>query len=157
MKNISFEIINKLISEVYPFTFEELSAYQNQLDFEWVSRNEKIKWSVPIIQEFYEKWAWEGLEQNVQVFNTLTLGLFFPDKVELPPCKCSRREDFCEDKNCLVNLNKFAFTKSLRSVYPDIYLKILMMCDSGFIDHEMVSDFYNTQNPDTLIHFKVSI
>ncbi|MCM8569535.1 hypothetical protein NE848_09095 [Gramella jeungdoensis] len=157
MNHYSFEILNKLVSEIYPFTIEELKAYQDQLDFRWVSRNKNIHWSVPVLREFYTKWDWEGLEENLSVFKSLTIGLFFPDKVELPLCSCSRREDFCEDLYCSINANKLAFAKSLESTYPDLYIKIMMMCDSGFIDKEMIKAFYRTQNPDSILQFRVSL
>lgn len=76
MKDLSFEIANKLISEIYPFHLDLVQKFEDQIDFEWLSRNRNIKWSVNFISEFYGRWNWEALEENRSVFNNLTLGLF---------------------------------------------------------------------------------
>ncbi|MCM8569705.1 hypothetical protein NE848_09960 [Gramella jeungdoensis] len=157
MKHYSFEILNKLISEIYPFTSGNIEELQDYLDFQGLSRNKNIKWSLGLITEFYNKWDWEALEENRAVFDSLTLGLFFPDKVTLPACECYRKLEFCDYASCRVNYNKFHFARSLHSQYPQEFIKLAMMCESGFIDFEMVKDFYMTKNSEKLLRFRISI
>lgn len=145
------------MSEVYSFSLDELKSYEDYVDFEWLSRNRNIKWSVEIITEFYSKWNWEALEENRYVFNSLTLGLFFPDKVDLPVCNCSKRKEFCENPVCSVISNKFRFAKTLNTIYPDAFINLMIMCDSGLIDQKAVKKFYKTQETKDLLSFDISL
>lgn len=157
MKTYSFEILNKLLSEIYPFTIDTLKDLEDQLDFESLSRNKNIKWSVELVSEFYNQWSWSSLEENRAVFDNLTLGLFFPEKVEVPTCDCHRRLEFCDYASCKVNYNKFHFARTLLSKYPDDFMTLSMMCDSGFIDTEMLKEYYATKDPEKLSRFRISI
>lgn len=154
MKDLSFEIANKLISEIYPFHLDFVQNFEDQIDFEWLSRNRNIKWSVNFISEFYGRWNWEALEENRSVFDNLTLGLFFPNKVDLPKCTCSRKESFCEYLECSVNYNKIRFSKSLYTERPDSYMQLDLMCNSGFIDEDMIKKFYKSQDVKYLTSIK---
>ena len=155
MKHLSYEILNQLISEVYPFTSGNIKEFENHLDFEWLSRNKNVKWSVDLISEFKNQWNWESLEENKAVFENLTLGLFFPDEVDLPVCSCNKRLEFCDYASCRVNYNKFHFAKSLYTQYPDDFITLTLMCESGFIDSGMLSEFYTSKDPENLMRFKV--
>lgn len=157
MKHYSFEILNKLISEIYPFTTGTIKEFEDQLDFKCLSRNRNINWSVDLISEFYDHWCWESLDENRSVFDSLTLALFFPERVNLPTCDCYRSLEFCDYASCSINYNKFHFAKSLHNSFPDGFITISMMCDSGFIDLCMLKEFYTTKNTEKLMRYRVSI
>lgn len=154
MNQISFEILNKLISEIYPFTLYQLKLFKNDLNFECLSKNKNISWNFKLIKEFEECWDWESLEQNTAVFNKLTLGLLFPEKASLPECNCFLQMDFCENEGCSVNLKKFRYATTMQDMYPHHFIELFMMCDSGFIEESMVKKFYETKNPEDLLRWK---
>ena len=155
MKHLSFEILNKLISEIYPFSSGTIKKFEDQLDFDWLSRNKNVKWSVELISEFYGKWNWEALDESTAVFNSLTLGLFFPEKADLPLCTCNRKEEFCDYSDCAIIYNKIRFAKSQYTERPDAFIELMMMCDSGFIDEEMITQFYLRKDPSKILRFKI--
>lgn len=142
MNHLSFEDVNMLISEIYPFTFQEVSKYQDTLNFLYLSKNKRLKWNYKIISEFENKWDWESLDKNKSIFNTLTLSLFFSERVDTTECNCFRQEKFCEYENCLVNTIKFSSAKSSYDIYPEQFVRILWLIESGFIDSKMINDFY---------------
>ncbi|WP_373060176.1 hypothetical protein [Zunongwangia sp. H14] len=135
-----------MISEIYPFSLKEISEYQEKIDFEYLSKNKNVDWSYEIINEFKDRWNWNSLDQNRKVFRKLTLSLLFPGMTEVPECTCFRLEEFCENENCLVNAEKFSSASSIYNIYPQQFVRILMLIDSDFIDAEIIKDFYENQD-----------
>ncbi|WP_124980747.1 hypothetical protein [Nonlabens xiamenensis] len=93
--------LKESIQYYYPFSKEQLTKYSDILNWSEISANQNIKWSYELILEFKEFINWNVIHKNKTVNKKLTLGLLFPDKVELPKCNCSFNYDFCEcnDKN----------------------------------------------------------
>ena len=91
--------INELIYYVtlyYPFTFDELKRYKNNINFKILSENENIKWDYYIINEFEDIWEWYYIERNLSINSRVTLGLLFPERFDLVNCDCPNPKDFCD-------------------------------------------------------------
>ncbi|WP_026837078.1 hypothetical protein [Gillisia sp. JM1] len=151
----SFEVVNNILSEVYSFTPAQIFEHRNNINFYYLSCNNCIKWDFHVIKTFESKWVWENLDSNKAVFNALTLGILFPEKIELPMCKCFRKADFCEERYCIVNAERLNNNMSMEKTYPDLFLDILIMCESSFIDSNMVSKFYEYRDPEQLYTYRV--
>jgi len=83
----------------FNFSSNQLNKFKTILDWKQISANQVMDWNYHVIKEFEYYWDWEILQQNRAVNNRLTLGLLFPDRVELPTCNCSFKYDFCECEN----------------------------------------------------------
>ncbi|NYJ26629.1 hypothetical protein [Allomuricauda sp. ARW1Y1] len=134
----NLEVYQLCLAEVYPFNEIELDFFKDKLDFKYVSANRYINWSYDLIKEYEPLWDWDVLDSNSSVFDKVTLGLLFPERVALPQCTCFRMEDFCEYAECLVNIKRLSFNSSLYQQYGDIYIKLDMLCGTRLIDQEML-------------------
>lgn len=83
----------------YQFNPDQLNKYKELLDWREISANTSIKWNYKMVKEFEFYLHWETLKVNKKVNQVMTLGLLFPDRVELPKCHCSFQYDFCECDN----------------------------------------------------------
>jgi hypothetical protein len=148
-------LLNKFISEIYPFTKEEIVTYKDKIDFKSLSTNINIKWSYDLIRMFEDKWDWVSLDQNRSVFKRLTLGLLFPERISLIDCNCLYHLNFCENYYCTNNLKKFTNSASLFDEFPFVYIKIKRLVISKQIDSNMIRLFYDEKedNPFDLIRF----
>lgn len=68
----------KDLSEDYPFTAEMLEKYSDKLDWEEISHNRKIHWTVPMLEKFKKKINWKQLSENADddLLNPSTLEAF---------------------------------------------------------------------------------
>jgi hypothetical protein len=80
----------------FNFSSSQLNQYKNVLDWKGVSSNQIIDWNYEMVKEFESYIDWETLQNNKRVTKRMTLGLLFPNRVELPKCHCSFEYDFCE-------------------------------------------------------------
>ena len=80
----------------FNFSSSQLNQYKNVLDWKEISSNQIIDWTYHMVKEFENHIDWDILQKNRRVTKRMTLGLLFPDKVELPKCHCSFEYDFCE-------------------------------------------------------------
>lgn len=144
-------LVNKFISEIYPFSEDEICTYREKVDFQYLSKNENIKWSYELIKTFENLWDWKSLDQNRAVFNKLTLGLLFPERIKLIDCDCFFQMNFCERDNCFHNVKKFLDATSLNDDYPEIFLRMRMALESGAVDAEMIKSYYNCEKPEEII------
>jgi|GEM_PF-3016596 len=80
----------------FSFSNSQLNQYKNVLDWKVVSSNQIISWTYEMVKEFENYLDWEVLQKNRSVTDKMTLGLLFPNRVELPKCHCSFEYDFCE-------------------------------------------------------------
>lgn len=135
-------IIQDYVAELYPFTAGELDFFKEDLNFTYVSLNRKIDWNYALIKEFEEFWDWKVLDTNQIVFDRITLGLLFPNRIELRKCNCWRKDDLCEDAKCQVNMNR------LKRVfrYDKIYLRLITICEIGLLDDEILFELYKNDN-----------
>jgi len=150
-------LVNKFISEIYPFSKEEINTYRERIDFKYLSRNKNVKWSYDLVKLFESSWEWSALDQNRAVFSRLTLGLLFPDRIELQECNCFFQMNFCERENCIHNLKKFLDSTSLYDDFPEIFIRMRMFLESGAIDAEMIKSYYNSEDPDSVICINMDI
>jgi len=134
------------IAELYPFTDIELAFFKNELNFKYVSSNQKITWTHDILKEFEEEWDLELINKNRAIFSKVTLGLLFPNKIALPVCNCSRREDFCEDAKCSINSVRLQHTSNLREKNSTTYFNIAILCDTGLIEESVLFDLFKNES-----------
>lgn len=80
----------------FNFSSSQLNEYKNVLNWKEVSSNQIIDWDYEMVKEFEGYLDWGSLQCNKRVNKRMTLGLLFPDRVELPICHCSLEYDFCE-------------------------------------------------------------
>ena len=80
----------------YPFTINEISQFKDYLNFNSLSKNTSIDWNFDLIKSFEGKWNWGELENNLSVYSKVTLGLLFPERVDVRSCDCEEQLDFCE-------------------------------------------------------------
>ena len=91
--------INDLIYYVtlyYSFSLNELKRYKNSINFKILSENENIRWDYEIINKFEELWEWKSIEKNLSINSRVTLGLLFPERVDLVDCDCISQKEFCD-------------------------------------------------------------
>lgn len=144
-------LVNKFISEIYPFSGDEIYTYRKRIDFQYLSKNKNVKWSFDIIKRFETLWDWSSLDKNRAVFSRLTLGLLFPERIKLRECGCYYNLNFCESEQCTHNFKKFLEATSLNDDFPEIFIRMRMMLESGAIDAEMIKSYYNSKDPDEVI------
>lgn len=151
MAVVPFGYLNKYISEIYPFSANELETYVYKLNFLHLSRNRNIKWSYDLIKQFEDLWDWDSLKENKSVFDKLTLGLVFPHKIKLLDCNCAYKLDFCEREDCYKNIENFLNASSLMDENAELFSKVSMMCETTLIDEELLKDIYSSDNPETIL------
>ena len=134
------------IAELYPFSESDLSFFKDVIDFKILSSNKKMKWSYELIEEYKDLWDWKSLDSNKAVFEKVTLGLLFPDKVDLPKCDCYRTEDFCEDSSCPINAKRLIYHSWLYDENVDIYIRLAILCDTGLLNQEMIFELYRNED-----------
>jgi len=88
--------LKKYVNLYYPFKLNEIETFKECLDFKLLSENTSINWSYDIIKQFEESWDWHILKSNIKVYSKITLGLLFPNNVDLRKCDCEEQLDFCE-------------------------------------------------------------
>lgn len=93
------QFLKDSITELYPFTDDDIELYNKKLDFNILSYNSRIKWSYALLEKYRDKWNWNSIEQNDIISRSFNLALLFPDKVTSPlsKCDCFRNLDFCEN------------------------------------------------------------
>ena len=95
-KDEFLDLLHFNVCSCYAFNKRQLELYKEVLDWSQVSSNQVIDWNYDIIKEFENYLDWEFLKKNRKVNEVMTLGLLFPNRVELPKCHCSFQYDFCE-------------------------------------------------------------
>jgi hypothetical protein len=132
------QFYKQCLTELYPFNETDLGFFKDKLNFRYVSANRKIDWQYELIKEFEGYWDWSILNCNKTVFEKVTLGLLFPDKVDLPICDCYRMEDFCEDSMCYVNLRRFETCSNLYNQDSNTYGRIAILCGTGLVTRSLL-------------------
>ena len=133
-------------AELYPFTEAELAFFKKELNFKYVSANQKITWTHNLLKEFEEEWDFELINKNRTIFRKVTLGLLFPTKIELPNCNCFRQEDFCEDAQCRINARRLQYISKLREKNSTTYFRIAILCDTGLIKEDLLFDLFKNES-----------
>ena len=133
------QFVKDCISELYPFSEDDIEFYNDKLDFSILSYNSKIKWSYPLLERYRDKWDWNSIEQNDLISKEFNLALLFPDKVTCPlsKCDCYRKYDFCEnvDYNCGKFEKPIAIVPRKRIKYLNTYQAI-----DFFISEKKIND-----------------
>lgn len=151
MKDQLNYIIKSCLAEIYPFTMEDLEDLENHIDFDPVSNNLNTNWSYELIKRFENKWCWEKLQSNKALFEKVTLGLLFPEKVKLPECTCWRMWDFCDNRNCAINYDRLSEAKTLFDIWPTPYARINFLVECSFIDKELMRKCFKAEDVTELI------
>ncbi|MBF0649103.1 hypothetical protein IR083_09750 [Dysgonomonas sp. GY75] len=117
----------KDFSLYYPFPLDayELEEWDTILDWEKVSLNKQIKWSVELIKKFSDRWNWGLLWLNQSVL-----------------CWDAELLDICKDKIHweLIVCNSINWTRELQEKFKE-YLPP----SSSFIDYDMIKE-HTTNN-----------
>ena len=145
--------IQECVAELYPFTAMELNFFKSSLPFKYVSSNQNINWSYELIKEFEEYWDWKVLDRNRAVFDKITLGLLFPHRVELPPCTCSQRFEFCEDPICSTNRNRLGDTSALLAKDAHNYICLAVLCEGHCIVEDDLYNIYQEEDIGLVMEF----
>ena len=90
------DLLKDRIYTDFNFSSSQLNQYKNVLDWKGISSNQIIHWTYQMVKEFEGYLDWDILQKNKRVTDKMTLGLLFPNRVELPKCHCSFEYDFCE-------------------------------------------------------------
>lgn len=138
----AIENLSKEITLHYSFSIEEIGKYKDIIDFSVLSANENIKWDYHIIKKFEEQLYWGVLKQNIAVFERVTLGLLFPDKAELKPCDCFKKEDVCDcwrDRPKNIKLHKAQLSDINKDEYFNLkYLSLTIATEFNSDDVESI-------------------
>ncbi|WP_282112334.1 hypothetical protein [Maribacter stanieri] len=134
------------IAELYPFTEAELAFFKKELNFKYISANQKITWTHNLLKEFKEEWDYELINMNKAIFSIVTLGLLFPTKIELPECNCFRQDDFCENAQCRINARRLQYTSNLRIKNSTTYFSIAILSDTGLIKEDLLFDLFKNES-----------
>lgn len=100
------QILREILMLEYPFELQDLMDYENNLDFNLVSKNHQIYWSKEILEHFKYKWDWVAIQSNPFVYSYCNIGLFFNEQVKVKPikCKCELKSEYCDkDQLCFPN------------------------------------------------------
>jgi len=139
---IKIKHLPRLVTLYYPFSIEEIEKYEDIIDFSVLSENTNIKWDYHIIKKFEEQLYWSVLKQNIAVFERVTLGLLFPDKVELKPCNCFKKEDVCDcwrDRPKNLKLHKAQLNEANKKEYLNSqYLSLTIATEFNSDDVESI-------------------
>lgn len=144
-------LVNKFICEIYPFSGDEITSYRQKIDFNYLSKNQNLNWSYGLIKRFESQWNWDFLDKNREVFKKVTLGLLFPDRINLQDCDCFLQTDFCEYSGCKYISRKLSESISLYDDFPELFLQMRMLLESGAIDKEMIAAYYTHEDPYQII------
>ncbi|WP_423740509.1 hypothetical protein V8245_05175 [Flavobacterium columnare] len=100
------KILREILMLEYPFELQDLIDYESNLDFNIISKNHQIHWSIEILKHFKDKWDWVAIQSNPFIYSYCNIGLFFSEcvKQKSVKCKCDLKLDFCsKDQLCFPN------------------------------------------------------
>ncbi|AMO20728.1 hypothetical protein [Flavobacterium columnare] len=100
------QILREILMLEYPFELQDLIDYESNLDFNIISKNHQIHWSIEILKHFKDKWDWVAIQSNPFVYSYCNIGLFLSEYVKQKPfkCKCDLKLEFCsKDQLCIPN------------------------------------------------------
>lgn len=100
------QILREILMLEYPFELQDLIDYESNLDFNIISKNHQIHWSIEILKHFKDKWDWVAIQSNPFIYSYCNIGLFFSENVKQKPvkCKCDLKLEFCsKDQLCFPN------------------------------------------------------
>ena len=139
---IKIKYLPRLVTLYYPFSIKEIEKYEDIIEFSLLSENTNIKWDYHIIKKFEEQLYWGVLKQNIAVFERITLGLLFPDKAELKPCDCFKKEDVCDcwrDRPKNVKLHRAQLSDINKDEYFNLkYLSLTIATEFNSDDVESI-------------------
>lgn len=81
----------------YPFTIDDITDYEKNIDFKLLSDNHNINWDLEILEKFKDNWDWEVLQNNpfVKAYYNLYLIASENKSVSKVVCKCDLQLGFC--------------------------------------------------------------
>lgn len=84
----------------YPFTIDDITDYEKNIDFKLLSDNHNINWDWEILEKFKNNWDWEVLQNNpfVKAYYNLSLLVSEDKSVSKVVCKCDLQLGFCNMK-----------------------------------------------------------
>ncbi len=100
------QVLREILMLEYPFELKDMIDFENNLDFNILSKNHQIHWSIEILKHFEDKWDWIAIQSNPFVYSYCNIGLFFSEYVKQKPvkCKCDLKLEFCnKDQLCFPN------------------------------------------------------
>lgn len=144
------EFITNSLCKNFPFLTEQIYYFKDSLNFKYLAQNEQIDWSYQLITDFKERWDWYSLDNNKAVYEIITLGLHFPDKIKLKECDCYLQQEFCEE-GCYSYSKFFKQDFELQNIAPKYYAALLHGIDMElFLDDEL-EDYIENNNADSIV------
>ncbi|MFK7113793.1 hypothetical protein V3468_05000 [Flavobacterium oreochromis] len=137
--------LREILMLEYPFELQDLIDYESNLDFNIISKNHQIHWSIEILKHFKDKWDWAAIQSNPFIYSYCNIGLFFSEYVKQKPvkCKCDLKLEFCsKDQLCFPNYDYILLRPT--NVNP-LHEKF-----TNWVKHLVEERFFN---PISLIHF----
>lgn len=131
--NIDFFINH--FSYMYPIGEQLLEEYKAKWNWELLSCNENLYWSIDLIEKFENSWHWESLSGNEKLPWSDELIIMYADKWTWNKVNAW---DFC-----LMDNNSIKWTYNILKAYPDRINWDMISADSELINNNpaILSDF----------------
>lgn len=136
------EFITDSLCQLFPFKEIQLEKYKDKLNFYFLSQNEFINWDYHLINTFKDYWDWEVLDANKRVNEVITLGLHFPEKVQLKPCNCQYQMELC-DESCITFSKSYFTDLSLQNAEPRYYAALSHAIGLKIITSKHIRDYFD--------------
>lgn len=98
------------ISGFFPLSEAFIAQNANYLNWDFLSLNEKLAWSIPFIDKFKDSWSWNNLSANESLPWSEEMIIEFAEK-------WGNRED--QNDWSLIGNDSIKWTKSLISIFPE--------------------------------------
>lgn len=111
------QILREVLFTFFPFKFEDMLDYENNIDFKILSKNQYVIWSEEILIKFKDKWDWEAIQTNPLIIAYHNLEILFPEITGLPAvkCKCEKQLSACnQSKICYTEYNEELMSKDMK-------------------------------------------
>ena len=120
----------------YPFSEGFLEHNKNNLNWSFISMNEKLPWSIGFIEKFYDFWSWEVLSGNEFLPWSDDLIIKFGDKWKW---------DIVEDRSefSLFTNDSIKWSKNIIYKYPDKFSGNRLATNTELLNEhpEILEDF----------------
>ncbi|ESU19941.1 hypothetical protein FCR2A7T_13480 [Flavobacterium cauense R2A-7] len=125
----------------YPFTIDDITDYEKNIDFKLLSDNHNINWDSEILEKFKDNWDWEVLQNNPFVKAYYNLYLLAPENesVSKVACKCDLQLGFCNKK-------RICYTEYDREAIKNIKREWEHKKYRTFIGYAIEDGYINTDN-----------
>lgn len=142
----------KILFLEYPFTIDDITDFEKNIDFKLLSDNHNINWDIEILEKFKDKWDWEVLQNNPFVKAYYNLSLIASEDNLIPNvvCKCDLQLGFCNQKRiCYTEYDREAIKNLKREWEHKKY--------RTFIGYAIEDGFISSRNLDVFLIYGLVI